>query len=39
VAVQVRAGKFRARDEARTDIWPDHRIDDIADLPALVAGL
>jgi len=38
-AVQARTGKFRARDEARTDIRPDHRIDTIADLPALIARI
>ncbi len=36
--VQVRTGKFRARDEARTDIRPDHRIGTIRDLPVLAAG-
>jgi HAD superfamily hydrolase (TIGR01458 family) len=37
--VQVRTGKFRPRDEARTDIRPDYRIDTIADLPALLARI
>jgi HAD superfamily hydrolase (TIGR01458 family) len=37
--VQVRTGKYRAGDEARTDIRPDHRIDAIGDLPALLTGI
>ena len=35
-AVQVRTGKFRAADEARTDILPDARIDSIRELPDLL---
>ena len=38
-AVQVRTGKFRPADEARTDIVPDKRIDSIRDLPALLGRL
>ncbi len=37
-AVQVRTGKFTARDLDHGSVIPDARIDSIADLPALVAA-
>ncbi len=37
--IQVRTGKFSARDEARTDIRPDHLIDTVRDLSALLGRI
>lgn len=37
--VQVRTGKFRPEDEDHPRIRPDHRIDSLCDLPALLAEI